>query len=663
MLDNTIKCFESELIGTRNMTVRELFQGFNSIRVITFSYEVSFMNELLEMFDHAEVIFGANFLVQKDMKIQELLAEVLTNAYETAKVVMKHQRMVDLLETDRLELRTSTFVLDHRKVYLLHADDGRTRVITASANMSGRAWNNDQIEHYQYDDTSSCYEEFERDFNVAWDLAEELPMSVLVSKREDDLVEANNILKKIKETGRTLVVQQGNEISIDLIRYTIDHEKVKERYQTVLSKLNPKAKDGMFELNPQTVEKIKKEIKKTKIKASVNNKTEHYPFMRYDLENGECWLNDEPLDLHPSKEEICHDIEIITRMYKNFDDFVGNADIIRNTHYRLMNAIFASPFTARLRCSCQVSNISASSLPLFALISSETANSGKTFMIQAALKMMTGKDLVPVRATNCRIDDVRTIRGGCQNMPFFIDEIDNSYISKLKSIIKNPEECEQNMMEEMPMLIFASNDVLKPEEAIRKRMIFFTLNGALPSTIDKIAFESRGKKLLKALGTGFYREYLRRMLVAVEEEMVRMLHPEELPAEYYPDLMKMSSEVIVSVFDEYTEKCPDFIRALNWRDDYSSDTNSMDAVNEIWETLREHPELCRIEKKTVTITFGIDKDSKQKITSWKNVLPAELKIDPQLTRDYNRIVIDREGLEKLLGFRIRNTGFLSRIRR
>ena len=66
-----------------------------------------------------------------------------------------------------LNLRTSNYILDHRKIYLLKSDDGRTRVIKASANMSGRAWNGEHIEHYEYDDTPFCYEEYEKDFETA----------------------------------------------------------------------------------------------------------------------------------------------------------------------------------------------------------------------------------------------------------------------------------------------------------------------------------------------------------------------------------------------------------------------------------------------------------------------------------------------------------------
>ena len=46
----------------------------------------------------------------------------------------------------------------------------------------------------------------------------------------------------------------------------------------------------------------------------------------------------------------------------------------------------------------------------------------------------------------------------------FIDELDAKSFSCIKDMIKNPERCEDNQIETMPMLIFASNNILEPDE-------------------------------------------------------------------------------------------------------------------------------------------------------------------------------------------------------
>ena len=649
-----LKCFKSELKSVDTMTLTDLFSGFNIIKAITFSYDIGFIDEIMTHFDYGEIILGGNFLVQKDVKLTELLAEICTNAYEAGKAIKNYDRLVELFSNGDIKLRTPLFVLDHRKIYLLKADDGRTRVIKTSANLSKKAWNNDHIEHYEYDDTEECYEEYLKDFETAWSMSNAITMSVISSKKSNDLIEGNAILKGVKETGQTIVLQQPeSDMSFENIKYTIDHGTIKEEYKAVLTGINPKAKNGLFEIIPKTIEKIEHNHKKLlQKKIQINNITEQYPSMTFDLYNQECFLNDAPINLSPSDDEVKHDIEEIINMFNNFNQFVGNTEKLKQVHFKLMNAIFCSPFHARLRCAAKVKDIPTSSLPLFALISSETSNSGKSFMIKAILKMMTGKELNGVKSCDYKKDNIRTTQLGVKGVPFFIDEIDNKYLAMIKDIIKNPEKCEDNQIEDMPMLLFASNDVLKPEEPIRKRMVFFTVDGALPSSIDKTAYESKGKAIIKKLGTGFYREYLRRMTERIKDELDFMIHSKEIPDEYYPDLMAVSSETIMDIFKDYGYSLPTYIRKLTWQNDYSSDSNADDAIFEIGEFCKQNKKACILSKDTVIIELGTDKNSQKKIESWGNILPAEMKASVQNTRECRKITIDRKELESRLGYRL-----------
>ena len=63
------------------MTIAQLFSGFNTLKAITFSFDVSFINEIANNFDYMEIILGADFLVEKNEQLNELflsnlLAEV-----------------------------------------------------------------------------------------------------------------------------------------------------------------------------------------------------------------------------------------------------------------------------------------------------------------------------------------------------------------------------------------------------------------------------------------------------------------------------------------------------------------------------------------------------------------------------------------------------------
>ena len=312
------------------------------------------------------------------------------------------------------------------------------------------------------------------------------------------------------------------------------------------------------------------------------------------------------------------------------------------------------------RCISSLKNFSASSLPMFALVSSETSNSGKTFMIRAALKMMTGKVLDVQKASEYKKEALKIFQSNGKGIPVFIDEVDNAYISRIKEMIKNPEICENSMSESMPVILFASNNVLNPEEPLRKRMPFFPMDGALPSTVDKTAYDSKGISLLNKLGTGLYQEYIKRMLIATKQEMNKIEYTNELPDSYYPDLMNISSKTILSIFTDFGYSIPSYIKELTWKNDYSSDSRTMNTIHEIENFFQENKKACIITKKNFEISLGSDKNSLNLLTSWKNSLPQELKPVLTSTREYHCLKMDRKELEKILGYKLSKHKFLGK---
>ena len=216
---DVLKIFKSELVGVEYSNVEKLFSGFDSIKAITFSYDVDFMNYIMTFFKYGEIILGADFIVQKDGKLNDLF-EVAANNYEAIQFVKKQKQLVTMLSNGDLSLKAANYVLDHRKIYLLKSDDGRTRVIKASANMSGRAWNGENIEHYEYDDTAYCYEEYEKDFETAWMMSNDIPYTMVAGKQSDDYIEGNPVIKKVKETNKvTVVCEKAKAISNDAFKW------------------------------------------------------------------------------------------------------------------------------------------------------------------------------------------------------------------------------------------------------------------------------------------------------------------------------------------------------------------------------------------------------------------------------------------------------------
>ena len=56
--DESLKCFKNELKDVQFLTRAELFSGFNTLKAITFSYNLHFLESVLQDFEYAEIILG-----------------------------------------------------------------------------------------------------------------------------------------------------------------------------------------------------------------------------------------------------------------------------------------------------------------------------------------------------------------------------------------------------------------------------------------------------------------------------------------------------------------------------------------------------------------------------------------------------------------------------
>lgn len=68
-----LKVFHSELKTVEFSNVDELFCGFDTIKAITFSYDIRFINHLMQYFQYGEIILGADFMVHQVITGQQNL--------------------------------------------------------------------------------------------------------------------------------------------------------------------------------------------------------------------------------------------------------------------------------------------------------------------------------------------------------------------------------------------------------------------------------------------------------------------------------------------------------------------------------------------------------------------------------------------------------------
>ena len=659
------KIYNVELKNISYKDVEELFFGFNEIRAITFSYDIKFVNKIMKMFDYGEIILGGRFMTGRDSELHKLtaeaylLAENMTLSEMAADAVRKEKDLVKMMGEGALSIRSPKYIIDHRKIYLLKADDGRTRVIKGSANMTSGAWSGNQLEAYEVDDTYEAYEAYMEDFETAWKLSDDIPEDVVGSVKTDIPEKDIPVIKEVVKTQKAIVLEKpedGVEV-YEKIKYTIDADKIMEKNKELVSNVKTKSKNGYIEIVPNLVKKISVKAKSLRRQVEIKEKNIRYPELTFDFNLGEAFLDDEKLDLNPKEEEVKNDISLLFEAFDNYKkDFIGETDRVRDSHYKLLNILFSSPFHAKLRCVADIKNIPTSSLPLYTLLASKGSNSGKTFMTELILKLMTNKDLRAFSVktiTTGEIDDKLTQYKG---VPIFVDEIDGPYYGRLKEKIKNSHHCELSQREEQPLFVFASNCVSDPEEPERKRMPFLRYSAGLKTDIDPLSYDGISKNMRAKVSNALYREYLRRMIKEVDELIDYMIKSSNIADDYYPDMMAISSRTLRSIFTDFGYEIPDYARELNWNDDFSYHAkyiskDALEGISKLWEN---EPKSFIIKSSIVIIISGSDKGSRKMLESWANSLPVELKAQYSENMEGSRITVNRQELEEALGFKFSN---------
>ncbi len=100
---------KAEYVGSESVTWEELFDGYDSLKAITFSSGVSFVCRLVERFDKAEIIFGCEEVmqgtIQDVMAYQAMMIERLRSG--TEKIKELQQLWEEVLQESREALQDS----------------------------------------------------------------------------------------------------------------------------------------------------------------------------------------------------------------------------------------------------------------------------------------------------------------------------------------------------------------------------------------------------------------------------------------------------------------------------------------------------------------------------------------------------------------------------
>ena len=108
------------------------------------------------------------------------------------------------------------------------------------------------------------------------------------------------------------------------------------------------------------------------------------------------------------------------------------------------------------------------------------------------------------------------------------------------------------------------------------------------------------RNVQQKIGTAFYREYLRRMLEAIPD-LIEMMKADE--TECAPDILMISSKIIVDIIEENTENMPTYVRGLSLEDYFSEHVTGKHAKETILNAWKTNPNNFKVIKKTNELRY------------------------------------------------------------
>ena len=591
---NKIDAVKLSFDGAESLEWRELFKGFNKIYAITFSSGINFVTELIDMFDYAEIIFGCEDIIS--YKYHEILAYqngVIEKIRDTVGKSMN--RLLDRIDEGSLELLVAYKKMSHEKIYILDANDGRKRVVMGSANMSYNAFSGAQRENICCLDGEAAFNWYVDVFN---DLKETSVNDITVKA-----IQTADLVENIDELPISAAIKVKKAITIepvtdDNVKFILDTNNAALKIAPNLPKEVKSNKKGKILLVPEhTVKLRKKQIDEA---TTEKEQRAEYPQLLVDVNNAKVTLNGVEQNLNPSTEEIKNDVDNFIKYMAGYDNFHGDKESLQYRYFEFANWFFCSPFMATMRDMAARYNQNRLPYPVFGLIYGQS-KAGKTSFLETLLKMMIGQK-PKMSAPDFTRSSIENIKRTVQGAPIIVDDLTNNRFNQhaIETIKNDDFGLSAHLTNYSAVVISANEDVKAVAPEVIRRTVICRVNAGLTNT--EVMQSNVVRSVQQKIGTAFYREYLRRMLDIVPK-LIDQLKDDE--SENAPDILKVSSEVIVAIISEHIDKVPEYIRELSLENYFSEQVTGKYAIKSVKKAWEINPKSFKIEKRHNEIRFDV----------------------------------------------------------
>ena len=535
----------------------DLFRGYDTLRVLTYSASIPAIVKMLDDFDFArfECVFGCESTLRD---IRDILAFQQVAIGDTRAAIMnlrddRHAYILGKVREGQARFRVLRKRIAHAKLYLLeNADSGSTRVIMGSANLSEVAFSGRQPETLvAFDDDPAAWAHYLRMYEQIRDSASdeiELPPERII-KAEINLEET----PVISDGFSTLVIDQT---PADELQVTIPVQA--ERIEKVAAALPPQISAAIPAFSRRRQQhitpEVKREISRIRLVKSAD-KADHSYFSINRVE-GVATLSGAPFPLEWDSAAVAGDARLLVQFFANYEDaFEGNVARLQQDYFTLWSWLYFSPFMCDLRTLASTKGEDVIRYPSFAIAFGKS-NCGKSSIINTLIMSMFCKEL-RVDKRNFTSRDLRGLQQAYKRLPVVFDDIGRAPFRKYGlDIIKDEY---PPPVAEYPGFILSmnANDPASfPDEIVKRSMLIYTTT-ALPPHKEELRqrLNAGVQEIRKSLTGHLYRRYL--------AETMAQLADDQLPT----DWLSLSSGIISGIIaDSIDQPAPHWLRQATWMD-------------------------------------------------------------------------------------------------
>lgn len=530
-----------------------LFEGFDSLRVLTYSASSSAVVRMLDdfSFESFECVFGSEGRLGNFVEVLAF-QQVVTGQTRSAIMGLKdarHRRILEKVAKGHARFWALRQYVAHAKLYLLSAGD-RTRVIVGSANLSERAFSGVQPETLVvFDNDDAAWRHYSRMFDAIRNSgSDEIPFPrEPIVQAEIDVTDA----PVLSDDSTTVIIEAPDPADVEVSApVQIERiEKVAAVLKPRLAAAIPTFRAGRQRITPV----VKRELVRIRLVKSTDEEDNRY--FSIDRSTNRATLSGKEFPLDEDASAVRSDARLMLDFFGNYEGaFEGDVPTLQRDYFTLMAWVYFSPLICDLRSLAHLRDSDVVRYPSFAIIFGKS-NCGKTSLVDTLTTSMFGRPHT-VDKRGFTTAQLRGLQHAYRRHPVVFDDVGRRAFNQHgKDIIKD--ELPPSVAE-YPGFVLSMNAEPHsfPDEIAKRSMMIYTTT-ALPAHKEGLrqTLQSEVQQIRRGLTGHLYRRYLTDVLDRLEDDRL----PE--------DWLSVSSSALGAILAEAVEGTPPhWCRTVTWLD-------------------------------------------------------------------------------------------------